>query len=174
MTPFSKHPMQNETVKMRGTGKKEFTGRHMLLLMLAFFAVVLLANGTLVVVAMNNWSGLVVPNSYVASQKFNAAIDEAQVRAGKDWRGSFDIDENGRAILTLRDGKGLAVAGRQVRGHAARPTHEKADQDLTFREVESGTYQVQEDLATGVWLLTVRVEGHQGLDYANRFRLTVP
>lgn len=173
MMRFSSLRIRTEAWAMQKFGKKEFTGRHMLMLMLAFFAVVLLANGTLVVVAMTNWNGLVVPNGYVASQKYNSALEEAHLRAEKGWSGAFEVDGEGRPVLTLRDSKGLAVAGRQVEGRVARPTHENADRELTFREVDSGIYRAEDALAAGVWLLTVTVEGHQGLDYAERFRLTV-
>ena len=50
--------------------QKTFTGRHMLLLVSAFFAAVIAANGTMAYFAARSWTGLVVENSYVASQEY--------------------------------------------------------------------------------------------------------
>lgn len=50
---------------------KEFTGRHMLAIMLAFFGVIIAVNGVMATFATRSWSGLVVENTYVASQQFN-------------------------------------------------------------------------------------------------------
>ena len=76
-------------------------------------------------------------------------------------------------VLRLYNGKGDAIAGRQPQVHAARPTHENADRDLVLQEIRPGVYRANESLAPGIWLLAVRVESHQGLDYAERFRLTI-
>jgi nitrogen fixation protein FixH len=50
---------------------REFTGRHMLMIMLAFFGVIITVNVVMARFAMTSWTGLVVENSYVASQQFN-------------------------------------------------------------------------------------------------------
>ncbi len=55
-----------------GPTKCGFTGHHMLIVMLAFFgAVMIAANLTMASFASRSWSGLEVPNSYVASQEYN-------------------------------------------------------------------------------------------------------
>ncbi|TIS18850.1 MAG: cytochrome oxidase, partial [Mesorhizobium sp.] len=56
---------------------REFTGRHMLISILAFFAVVIGVNLTMATFAHRSWTGLVVENTYVASQQFN----------GRAWEG---------------------------------------------------------------------------------------
>ena len=56
---------------------REFTGRHMLLIMLAFFGVIISVNIVIAVIANKSWTGLIVKNSYVASQEFNAKISDA-------------------------------------------------------------------------------------------------
>ena len=50
---------------------REFTGKHMLAIMIAFFGVVFAVNFTMVYFSRHSWTGLVVENSYVASQEFN-------------------------------------------------------------------------------------------------------
>ncbi len=59
---------------------KPFTGRHMLFAMLAFFGVIIAVNLTMAVFATKSWTGLVVKNSYVASQAFNRELEQAKVQ----------------------------------------------------------------------------------------------
>ena len=59
----------------------EFTGRHMLAAMLAFFGVIIAVNITMAVFAQTSWTGFVVRNSYVASQEFNGKVAAARAQA---------------------------------------------------------------------------------------------
>ena len=52
----------------------EFTGRHMAIIMVAFFGVIIAVNLTMATLASRSWTGLVVKNSYVESQKFNSVL----------------------------------------------------------------------------------------------------
>ena len=66
------------------TSAQGFTGLHMLLSTSAFFCVVIAVNVTMAVYASSSWSGLVVENTYVASQEFNrkAAAMKAMATSG--------------------------------------------------------------------------------------------
>ena len=64
----------------------EFTGRHMLGIMLAFFATVIAVNVTMAMFASKSWTGFVVRNSYVASQEFNERSEERR----RPWDGTVD------------------------------------------------------------------------------------
>ncbi|TIW70058.1 MAG: cytochrome oxidase, partial [Mesorhizobium sp.] len=44
---------------------REFTGRHMLFIILGFFGVVIGVNLTMATLASKSWTGLVVENTYV-------------------------------------------------------------------------------------------------------------
>ena len=54
---------------------RRFTGRHMLVLMLAFFGVVVAVNLLMATLATRTFGGTVVDNSYVASQRYNRWLD---------------------------------------------------------------------------------------------------
>ena len=57
---------------------REFTGKHMLVIMFAFFGVIIAVNLTMATFAHTSWSGLVVQNSYVAGQHFNRKAEEGR------------------------------------------------------------------------------------------------
>ena len=79
---------------MSTTRTAEFTGRHMLAIMLVFFGLIIGVNVTMAVFASTSWTGLVVKNAYVASQEFNAKAAEARAQAALGLT----------AMLTIADG----------------------------------------------------------------------
>ena len=64
----------------RGERSREFTGRHMLVIMVAFFSVIIAVNLTMAFFARSSWTGAVVENTYVASQQFNRKAAEGRAR----------------------------------------------------------------------------------------------
>ncbi|ESZ68246.1 hypothetical protein X726_32300 [Mesorhizobium sp. L103C105A0] len=78
---------------MNATTRKprEFTGRHMLATVLAFFGVVIAVNLTMATLANTSWTGLVVENTYVASQQFNKKAEEGRAQAALGWTGQLTI-----------------------------------------------------------------------------------
>ena len=63
---------------------RPFTGRHMFATLVVFFGIVIAVNFTMASYATTTFGGLVVENSYVASQKFNRWLDEAAAE-GAVW-----------------------------------------------------------------------------------------
>ncbi|MEM0907985.1 MAG: FixH family protein [Pseudomonadota bacterium] len=52
---------------MTAQSARQFTGRHMLIIMVLFFGVVIAVNITMAMLATSTWSGLLAKNGYVAS-----------------------------------------------------------------------------------------------------------
>ena len=65
--------------------KGPFTGWHMLTVMCLFFAVIIAVNVTMAVFAGSSWSGLIVKNTYVASQTFNEDVDRVKKMKAKGF-----------------------------------------------------------------------------------------
>ena len=49
----------------------ELTGKHVAMIFCGFFGIIIAVNVSMAMLASSSWTGLVVSNSYVASQKFN-------------------------------------------------------------------------------------------------------
>lgn len=146
------------------TAPAPFTGRKMLYAMLAFFAVIIAANLIMMTFAISTHTGTVVPNSYVASQDFNARIaaDREQRRLG--WRA--DLSYEGRvANLTFRDRAGAPLAGLTVAGVIGRPVSAAHDRPLAFRETAPGIYVADVELAAGDWRLEAEAVSTDGVRY---------
>ena len=81
---------------------RQVTGRHVLLWMVLFFGVVVSANLTMAFFATESWTGLVVKNSYDASQLFNEDLDRAEgveIDSGSGPAHFMIKDPDGRTLL---------------------------------------------------------------------------
>lgn len=153
------------------TRERTFTGWHMLIVLLAFFGTVIGVNLTLAVLANQTWSGLVVKNSYVASQHYNELLAEARQQEALGWSGTLGYD-GGRLAFALRDRDGRPVHVLDVRVRVGRPTFERDDRMVDLEPTSSG-YEAAIPLAPGVWNADVTARGNDGFAYQARFRLAV-
>jgi nitrogen fixation protein FixH len=133
----------------------------MLLIMLAFFATVFAANMTLVYFASHSWTGLVIKNSYVASQEFNTTTRRLE-KAASDVHAALTYQE-GKLSIALTDNSGHVVSGTNVEVNVGRPSHEGEDQSFTLKAQGNGIYAADHALAKGQWSGTVKADipGHQ-------------
>lgn len=130
--------------------KGEFTGKHMLLLAVSFFGVIISVNVGMAVVSSTSWTGLVVDNSYVASQEFEEKriAHDKQLAAG--WQASFTYAP-GIAQLIVRDGAGNPVDLGPVSLLINRPVGGHDDEKLVLGRSADGGYSATVTLAEGVW-----------------------
>jgi nitrogen fixation protein FixH len=145
---------------MRSQTIHPFTGRHMLIIMLAFFAIVFAANMTLVYFANHSWTGLVVKNSYVASQEFNkttASLEQAAANVHADLK-----YQNGQMSVTLTDNDGNAVNGVNMKVTLGRPSHEGEDKTFILQAQGNGVHIADPALARGQWsgVVVADIPGH--------------
>lgn len=140
---------------------KEFTGTHMLLMIVAFFGVIVSVNVTMAVVASRTWTGLVVKNSYVASQDFNDQLAAAKSQSARGWSGAIVYEENSLKFSVL-DKTGRPLLLNNVVAHIGRPAFENEDRTLNLEHVSNGAYQTYVKLEPGPWQLSVRGSNDAG------------
>ena len=132
----------------------KFTGLHMALVMVAFFGTIIAVNLTMAIIASKSWTGLVVKNSYVASQKFNGQIALQQQLLNTGWRGELTVNK-GTYLFQMSKNQ-QPISGCSVTAKAKRPVHERQDTTLTFQAMGEGRYQTQADLNPGQWVLDLQ------------------
>ena len=149
----------------------QFTGKHMLICMIGFFGVIIAVNLTMAMLASGSWTGLVVKNSYVASQQFNQELAGAQAQreAGYASRVSY-FDGVLVFVLKDKDGSRLNVSG--LTADIGRPAFEQADRTLTFLPGPEQTYRLPIELGPGIWALKIHGET-QGSPYRRDIRLNI-
>lgn len=129
------------------------TGRHMAMIMVGFFGVIIAVNFTMARFATATFGGRVVENSYVASQEFNGWLEEAEKQRALGWN----------AVTTWRPDNRLAVqlsgvpAGATVAAVARHPLGRLPDQKLAFVPNGDGRFLSTNALPEGRWLLRLEV-----------------
>jgi nitrogen fixation protein FixH len=135
---------------------RQFTGRHMLAIMIAFFGTIVAVNLTMAMFATRTFGGVVVANSYVASQRFNSWLAAARVQDGLGWQTSVASDETRRVTVAVAAG-GRPMTGMMVTGFARHPLGREADVPLRFVASGAGTVRSVDPLPRGRWLVHLRV-----------------
>lgn len=152
---------------MRGkSGSGKFTGRHMAIIMVAGFGIVIAVNVAMAAVAIGGFQGVVVENSYVASQQFNGWLGQAEKARALGWQVTPARDEDGFVTLTTAG----VPAGTRFVGALRRPLGEKAFADLTFRPVADGTWRSDQPVAAGRWLIRLSAQA-EGITWAEESEL---
>lgn len=165
--------MRTDTQKPR-----EFTGKHMLISILAFFAVVIGVNLTMAMLARRSWTGLVVENTYVASQQFNDKAKEGRAQAALGWRGSLTIAA-GEVRYNLVDAQGKPVPLHSVRVLFRHPAYETEDQAVTLAASSGGAPSTTAEFTArhtpkdGVWIVEIDAEAGLAEPYRDVRRVIV-
>lgn len=133
-----------------------FTGKYMALVMVGFFAVVVGVNVLLASFAVSTFSGVVVENSYVASQGFNRLLGAAKADRVLGWKLDLARGDDGTVRFMLTDAGGAPLRGAEVRAQADHPLGAKRPSVmLTPQEIAPGVYEAP--LAGGRWHVAVEV-----------------
>ena len=151
---------------------KPITGWHIATMFLVFFGIVFAVNIGMAVMAYRSWTGLVVENSYVASQQFNA--DVAALKKSEALGISHQLHYiNGRLILALVGADGKPMNTDKIQISIGRPVDDGEDLKLVATRSASGQFEATAKLGNGVWSgeLSALVGGSQL--WRQPFKLTV-
>lgn len=140
------------------TTNTRFTGWHMTIILVAFFAIVILVNIVMATLAVRSFGGKVVENSYVASQQFNGWLEQARRQDRLGWRSAIALTPARHVRLTVHSAESAPVTAARVSAMAVHPLGRAPDVALSFRETAPGTYEATGALPQGRWQLNVRIE----------------
>lgn len=150
-----------------GIQPKEFTGRHMLIVMLCFFGTIITVNLIMALAANTSWSGFVVKNSYVASQQFNEKVAESRAQAALGWQNWFDY-RDGKVSYGLRNHSGFPVDIESVTVTFRRPASASEDLTITLSRIdETGTFTANASIHDGIWI--VEADADVGMPAAYKY-----
>jgi nitrogen fixation protein FixH len=126
-----------------------FTGKHMLLVVLLFFGTIIAVNVVMIVAATGTFPGLIVKNSYVASQNYNELLERARVQGDTGWKADVAAPD-GVVTFRLRDRDGVALQRLHVTALIGRPSSTREDRLIELFEGPGG-YTATEQLPAGLW-----------------------
>lgn len=153
--------MTARTAPHRPGPKGELTGRHVLMMVIAFFTVIIIANIVLITQAVRTFPGEDVRRSYVQGLNYNETLADRQAQAALGWRAAAALrrDTTGAAAIeiVLIDREGRPVENASLEGTLRRPLEAREDQTLLFAPQGQGRYVATvPTLAQGQWALRAR------------------
>ena len=131
----------------------QFTGKHMAMVMGVGFGIVIAVNLVMATFASTTFGGVVVENSYVASQKFNGWLDEAERARALGWEVNVARSEEGNLLVETAN----VPPGAEVLATARHPLGRQQDRLLHFAPGGEGAYLSRENLSAGRWTLRLEI-----------------
>jgi nitrogen fixation protein FixH len=134
-----------------------FTGRKAFAVIGGGFAIVIAVNIALAVFASRSHPGLVVENSYVASQKFNGWLEQGRAQKALGWTVTAKADRLALTV-TARNALGAPLSGLTAVASLEHPIGAEPTRALPLVETAPGVYSAPHGLSAGQWLSEVRLQ----------------
>jgi len=129
---------------------RQFTGWHFTAIIVAFFGVVIAVNIIMATLAVRTFGGVVVENSYVASQEYNGWLAKARRQERLGWHVRATLDESRHVAVSL------APKDAELSGFARHPLGREADIPLIFTTKGGGSVS-DRALPAGRWQVHLHV-----------------
>ncbi len=155
----------------------ELTGGRVLLMLIAFFGVVMVVNFAMVKAAISTFGGVDTKSSYEAGRQFKAEEAKAAAQDALNWQVSEHIAlaEDGQVLsVDIRDARGVPVSGIDVAAKLGHPVDERRDVAVALSETTAGAYRGVAIVTPGVWLIDLVVTRDGTQLFRSRNRVLVP
>lgn len=156
----------------RSAQTRQFTGRHMLAIMVAFFGTIITVNLVMATFANTSWTGLVVQNTYVESQQFNERLAESRAQAALGWKGTLAIAD-GEIRYSLVDASGSPIEVESMTASFRRPAYEAEDWATTLTRNADGSFSTSATVRDGIWIVSTKAKIAGGTPYQEAQRIVV-
>ena len=156
---------------------KELTGGKVLVMLIAFFGLVIVVNFAMVKAAISTFGGVDTKSSYEAGRMFESEVAKAEAQAARDWKVDARLTPAGQKqelTVSLLDAKGAPVTGVAVKATLAHPIDERNDVAFALSEASPGVYHGQALVPGGVWELNLLVVRGAEQLFLSKNRVIVP
>lgn len=134
------------------------TGRKVAGIFVGGFAIVIAVNMWMAHLATATFGGVVVENSYVASQNFNRWLDEAAAERALGWSASMRRDAGGHLLVQT---SGIPADAR-IEADIRHPLGRLPDRQFALVAQRASTFASRDAIPAGRWIvrLSVTAAGH--------------
>lgn len=133
---------------------REFTGRDMTRVLVIGFGIVAAVNFLMANLATSGFGGVVVENSYVASQKFNGWLEQAERSRALGWQADIVRDNAGHLVITTQ----RVPEEARITAELRRPIGERELASVAFAALEDGTFRSIDPIGEGRWTARLYIE----------------
>ena len=160
-----------------GNGARPLSGRTVLFCLIAFFAVVALANGIMIRAAVTTFGGVETSSSYQAGLAFAREAAAARAQDTLHWQVKAGVQPlAGRTLVEIdaRDAAGRPLPGLQASANLSHPTDRRADQAVTLSEDASGHFRGTAQPIAGQWDVVIELSRDGERLFRSRNRVVLP
>jgi len=162
--------IENEQQKTKAPKKtKEWTGKHVLYAVVAFFGVIFAINIAMVTLGVISFPGEDTKQSYRQGLAYNKTIAARNTQAALGWRADITVQDL-TIILHISDRTGKTIKGLRVTGVLKHPAETRKDVTLKFAQAANGSYMAPIDnvLLDKQWLLLTSAHQADGTKFDTR------
>jgi nitrogen fixation protein FixH len=153
---------------MSGLRAKPLNGRHVLLLVVGFFATISAVNAVMIWLALETHPGMVSSDPYREGLAYNRTIEARQAQLALGWQADIDVARKGpRREISARflDRSGMPITGLTVTARLQRPAARASDATVALRYVGGGLYLGElGSTVAGRWRLELDANRRSGLE----------
>eukprot|EP01031_Cornospumella_fuschlensis_P009420 gene9420-11568_t len=138
---------------------RPLTGRHVLVMILSFFGIIIGVNIVMARFAVTTFGGLETASSYKAGLAFKGEEIAAAAQSARDWTVSVavtSLGENARTFtMQAQDASGAPLTGYAASARIVHPTDARQDMTLALSDLGGGRYRGEAAVHPGQWDLVV-------------------
>ncbi|MEQ8441904.1 MAG: FixH family protein [Alphaproteobacteria bacterium] len=129
------------------------------LIFFAFFGVVLIANATMIWIALSSWTGLETRNHYLKGLDYNQTLEDIRAQDALNWTVESELLDAGmpgrfQLVVRVTGGDGVAITADRIIVRLERPTHHGIDQTVELQQQGPGVFSGQAEIVhAGNWNL---------------------
>lgn len=153
--------------------QRQFTGWHMVAVMALFFGTIISVNFVMAWNASRSWSGLVVENTYIASQQFNGKVAETRAFQASGITGRLTAEPGGIRYVVTQNGEPAKQIDKVV-ATFKRPVEAHEDLRLELDRQGEGAFLAVERLKPGQWIADVTAISGDAVVYRQAIRFIAP
>lgn len=153
--------------------QRQFTGWHMIAVMALFFGTIISVNVVMAWNASRSWSGLVVENTYVASQQFNGKVAETRAFQASGITGRLTAEPGAIRYVVTHSGEPAKQIDR-VLAVFKRPVEEHEDLRVELDREGEGAFLATDTLKPGQWIADVTAISGEAVVYRQAIRFIAP
>lgn len=151
----------SHSTEPRATGQKRggLTGAHVLFSLLGFFAVIVVADATLIYKALTTFGGVDNVNAYRDGLAYNTRIAADTRQSVLGWQDLTEISGDPvRLRVSLKAKDGTPVTKQRIVAKVGRPATNRFDSNIALAEATPGVYEaVLETAESGSWVVEAQV-----------------
>jgi nitrogen fixation protein FixH len=155
---------------------RRLTGRAVLIMLIAFFGVVIAVNMVMLKVAVKSFSGLEEKNAYLAGMSYDRALAAARAQDARGWKVEAHLERPapGRTQVTLaRSDDARASAQLLARARFEHPADNRQDRALALSPRGEGAWAGELDLPQGDWDLSIELRAGDEVVFRSRERVRI-